>query len=152
MAATGTTKPRPRRWLLHLVVLAVLIGAVVWAGLAFKNTGDTNADAQHKAEQLKSRLTAAGLQSAEVKVLANTFGTDGGIACQGNPDNALLQSDYQTSLSNEAGAGPGNRPVIGDADMAEATSIVIATYCPDNLGAWLKHVRDNLSLQERSTQ
>ena len=36
--------------------------------------------------------------------------------------------------------------------MAEATSIVIATYCPDNLGAWFKHVRDNLSLQERSTQ
>ena len=133
-----------RKWI-YLTVAIALIGLAIGTSVAFTNS-ETNADAQHKAQQLKSRLDKAGLPAPEARVIADTFGTDGGVICR-DPSNALIKAQYQAAISNGAG-GPGQRPVIGDSDVAEAVSLAIATYCPDNLADWLKHVRDDLKLAD----
>jgi hypothetical protein len=148
MTASEGGVPQERRKWIYLGTLVVLVGLAVWGGLVF-HQNQVNADAKNKATQLKSRLEHAGLPAPDAQVIADSLGTDGGIVCQ-NPSDPLVKADYQAAISNGA-SGPGNRPVIGDSDVAEAVSLTIATYCPDNLGSWLKHVRDDLKL-ENTTQ
>jgi hypothetical protein len=146
-AAEGGAGQSTRKWI-YLGTLAVVIGLAVWGGFVF-HWNSVSAEASNKAAQLKTRLENAGLPAPDTKVIADSLGTTGGIVCQ-NPSDPLVKANYQAAISNGA-SGPGNRPVIGDSDVAEAVSLTIATYCPDHLGSWIKHVRDDLKL-ENTTQ
>jgi hypothetical protein len=143
-AAEGGAGQTTRRWI-YLGILAVAIALAVWGGVVF-HWNSVSSAASSKAAQLRTRLENAGLPAPDTQVIADSLGTDGGIVCQ-NPSDPLVKASYQAAISNGA-SGPGNRPVIGDSDVAEAVSLTIATYCPDNLGSWLKHVRDDLKLED----
>jgi hypothetical protein len=145
-ASEGGAGLDTRKWI-YLGTLIVLIGLAIGGGFVF-HWNAVNAEANDKAAQLKSRLEQAGLPAPDQQVIASALGTDGSAVCQ-NPSNPLIKARYQAAISNGA-SGPGNRPIIGDPDVAKAISLVIATYCPDNLGNWLKQVGD-LKL-ENSTQ
>jgi hypothetical protein len=137
-AAEGGAGQDTRKWI-YLGTLIVLVGLVIGGAVVFRQNA-VNADAKNKASQLKSRLESAGLPAPDSQVIADSLGTDGGLVCQ-NPSDPLIKASYQAAISNGA-SGPGNRPIIGDPDVAKAVGLVIATYCPDNLGKWLKNVND----------
>jgi len=143
MTATEGGAPRDRRKLIYIATLVVVLGLGVWGVVAF-HSSVVGSQADSKAQQLKSRLESAGLPAPDTRVIADTLGTNGGMVCQ-DPTNPLIKANYQAAITNGA-AGPGSRPVIGDNDIVEAVSLTIATYCPDQLGNWVKHVRDDLKL------
>lgn len=140
---TGDAPDNKRRWIYvtagALLVVFALIGLFTFSAIR------ENTDAQRKAEQLHSNLIAAGLPAPEPDVIANTLGDDGGSVCQ-DPSSPLIRAKYQASITNGA-AGPGQRPVIGPRDTAEAVGITIATYCPDRLQDYLSHL-DTLKLDD----
>jgi hypothetical protein len=139
MTASEGGVPAARRKWIYLAAVVVLIGLII-GGLAVFHENADNSEAQNKAAQLKSRLEHAGLPAPDTQVIADSLGTTGDLVCQ-DPSNPLVKARYQSAISNGAG-GPGMRPVIADSDVVEAVSLAIATYCPDNLGNWLKQVRD----------
>jgi hypothetical protein len=147
MTAEEGGVPQDRRKWIYLGTLVVLVGLAIWGGFVFHQNA-VNSEAKSKASQLKTRLENAGLPAPDSQVIADALGTNGGQVCQ-DPSDPLIKARYQAAISNGA-TGPGMRPIIGDPDVAKAVSLVIATYCPDNLGNWLKQVSD-LKL-ENSTQ
>jgi hypothetical protein len=139
MTASEGGVPHARRKWIYVASAVVLIGLII-GGLAVFHENAVNSDANSKAAQLKSRLEHAGLPAPDTQVIADTLGTSGDLICQ-DPSNPLIKATYQQAISNGA-SGPGTRPVIADSDVVQAVSLAIATYCPDNLGSWLKQVRD----------
>lgn len=123
------------RRLIYLSVAVVLV-AIAVAGVIVFNQIKSDDEATRKAEQLHSRLVAAGLAAPDAGVIADSLGSDGGLVCQ-DPSSALIKARYRAAISNGA-SGPGNRPVIADSDILEATALAIETYCPDKLAAYLR--------------
>ncbi|MFI6870469.1 hypothetical protein [Nocardia sp. NPDC050406] len=126
------------RRIVYLSVAAVLVAVAVAGVIVFNQVRDDQ-EATHKAEQLRSRLVAAGLAAPDAGVIADSLGTDGGLVCQ-DPSSPLIKARYQAAISNGA-SGPGNRPVIADSAILEATALAIETYCPDELPAYLEQTR-----------
>ncbi|MFF2086903.1 hypothetical protein ACFVVM_24275 [Nocardia sp. NPDC058176] len=133
---TGDAPDRKRRWIYFtagaLLVVFALIGLFTFSEIRH------DAQAQAKAEQLHDNLVAAGLPAPDPRIIANSLGEDGGAVCQ-DPDSPLIKARYQAAISNGA-AGPGQRPVIGSNDSAEAVAQALAVYCPDRLPAYLDHL------------
>ncbi|MFC9968283.1 hypothetical protein [Nocardia ignorata] len=75
----------------------------------------------------------------------SALGDDGGSVCR-DPGSAHLKAKYQAALSNGA-SGPGQRPVIGSKEAAEAVGQAIAVYCPQHLADYRAHL-DTLHLDD----
>jgi hypothetical protein len=131
--------------IIYLVAAVIFVAAAVVAVVLFRHD-QADAQAREKARQLQARFTAAGLPlPADQDDLARMFRTDGGAVCA-DPDSALRKARWNQELSNGA-AGPGQRPVISDDDIARADTLIIDTYCPDQLPGFLSKVR-NLKLDD----
>ncbi|WP_308188336.1 amino acid permease [Nocardia australiensis] len=115
-------------------LVLIVVGVIAFEGI------HNDAEASTRAEQLHDRLVDAGIPAPQPRVIADTLGRDGGLVCQ-DPSLPLIKARYQASVSNGA-SGPGNRPIIGDRDVATAVELAIATYCPDRLGEYLDQVQD----------
>ncbi|MEU5879837.1 hypothetical protein [Spirillospora sp. NPDC047279] len=116
----------------------ILVLIALWAIFAFTATAD-NERALRKAGQLSAQLKAAGLPVPSTDAIVDTFGDDGGMVCA-EPDAALSQARYNMGLSNGA-AHVGSRPVLADKDVAQAETLVIATYCPSELAEFTGHLK-----------
>ncbi|GEM29795.1 hypothetical protein NN3_08020 [Nocardia neocaledoniensis NBRC 108232] len=140
---TGDAPAQKRRWI--YITAGVLLVVFALTGLFTFTAIRENTQANTKAQQLHDNLLAAGLPAPEPTVIANALGDDGGSVCQ-DPSSPLIKAKYQASLSNGA-SGPGQRPVIGPRDTAEAVGLTIAVYCPDRLQDYLSHL-DTLKLDD----
>jgi hypothetical protein len=124
----GHGDPRHHR-ILYLVLAALFVALTVVAAIAYYQHRVDQQD-KGKATELKSRFAAAGLPlPLESDDIARMFRSDGGAVCA-NPDDALAR--WQQGMSNGA-AGPGQRPIISDRDIALADTLIIDTYCPNKL-------------------
>lgn len=129
-AATGAGAPKSTRYTMY-VVLGVAFVALIVVGLLFYRSGEATEEANAKADQLTTELTAAGLQAPSSEVIVQVLGNDGGAVCA-NPNAALNRAASGALLANGA-AGPGIRPVIADSRFVQATVTVIKVYCPGYL-------------------
>ena len=110
-------------WVLGLVFV-VLAGTAL---LAF-STSRNNAQAEEKADQLISELTAAGLRAPSKDQIVPVLGDDGGAVCV-DPVSALGRGALYGMITNGAG-GPGTRPVIADTNVLRGQLLIIKVYCP----------------------
>ncbi|MEV0547624.1 hypothetical protein [Nocardia salmonicida] len=133
---TGDAPYRKRRWI--YITTGVLLVVFALIGLLTFSAIRESTQANSKAEQLHNNLVAAGLPAPEANVIADALGENGGSVCQ-DPTAPMIKAKYQASITNGA-AGPGQRPVIGPRDTAEAVALTIATYCPDRLQDYLSHL------------
>ncbi|MDI2127642.1 hypothetical protein [Yinghuangia seranimata] len=118
-----------RRWI-YIGSVVLLVGLLIGGILAYRDVRQTN-EATDKANELRETLTAAGLPAPSTDTITRTLGTDGGPVCE-DPGKALHNGVDRVGLDNGA-AGPGLRPVIGTARIAQAERIVLQTYCPDKV-------------------
>jgi hypothetical protein len=119
---------------------AVVLVALLVAGLIGFSQAGTSVSANDKANRLATQLEAAGYPVPDHGVIVRTLGTDGGLLCT-DPGNSLVVSQAKIALSNGAG-GPGQRPVISDDLAINAAELAVSVYCPDQLGAFKKAYGD----------
>jgi hypothetical protein len=126
MAGTGNDGWRqPHRWI--ILVLVVVLAAT---GVATYGFAANDAEAQAKAAQLQSELTAAGLRAPQdTEAIARVLGTDGGPVCD-DPGSALRKALADSQLVNGA-AHVGVRPVIAERRVLRGALVVLDVYCPD---------------------
>jgi hypothetical protein len=118
-----------------LIAVMIVIGLVAYRGAKQDNEAD------QKAEQLISKLQAAGVtRLPSTNQVARVLGTDGGSTCQ-DPHNALRKATLFSMIMNGA-AGPGMRPVITDSRVFRGQLAVISVYCPEELPKFQKFVDD----------
>ena len=139
-APNGAGAPKSTRYTIYAVLgLAVL--SLIVVGLLLYRSGEATDEANAKAGQLASELTAAGLQAPSNEMIVQVLGNDGGAVCA-NPNAALNRAASSALLANGA-AGPGIRPVIADSKVVQATVTVIKVYCPGYLEEFQEYA-DNL--------
>ncbi|MBO0845269.1 MAG: hypothetical protein J2P22_07640 [Nocardioides sp.] len=118
-----------------LVVVLMVIGLVAYRGAKHDQEAD------QKAQQLISKLQAAGVQRLpSTHQVARVLGTDGGSVCQ-DPANALRKATLFSMISNGA-AGPGMRPIITDSRLFRGQLAVMSVYCPDELDKVQSFIND----------
>jgi hypothetical protein len=109
-----------------LVAVLIVIGLVSYRG------AKQDQEADQKAEQLISKLQAAGVERLpSTHQVARVLGTDGGSVCQ-DPSHALRKATLFSMIMNGA-AGPGMRPIITDSRLLRGQLAVMSVYCPDEL-------------------
>ncbi|MER6394643.1 hypothetical protein ACFWA9_01780 [Kitasatospora sp. NPDC059973] len=140
---TGTMMASRHRWI-YLGAIVLLVGMLITGLLTYSQLHSTN-EANDKAKQLSSALTAAGYPVPSQSQIVHTLGEDGGAVCE-NPADALNQAQWKYGMSNGAG-GPGQRPVLSDREVVFAESIVLSVYCPDKL-ADIRQKIDDLKLRD----
>jgi Tfp pilus assembly protein FimT len=123
MNASGA-KSHTTTYLVAGIVLLVLTGVAMVAFLSGRN----ERQADEKAAQLHSQLTAAGLPAPSTARIAQVLGDDGGGVCA-DPHNALRRGVLYGMLTNGA-AGPGLRPVIVDNNVLKGQLAIMKVYCP----------------------
>jgi len=126
--------------ILYLVV-GLVLGALLVVGIVAFNRAEDNEAAQAKARQLQATFRHAGLPvPANTKVLVRAFGDDGGPVCElaGNDlPSAILDQQLGTGAS-----GPGARPITADANIPRAEFLVLSTYCPERVPAFVERFKD----------
>lgn len=125
------------------VAIVVVIVALMIAGVAVYRHGKDTREAHAKAQELITKLEAAGYTAPDEDVLVELFGSDGGQAAA-NPDAALLKWEYVAQLGT---AGPAGRAVIIDPDFVKAEEIFLSVYAPDKLDEFEEFV-SGLKLEE----
>jgi hypothetical protein len=125
------------------VTIAVVIVALMVAGVVLYRDQKESAEAQAKAKELIAKLNAVGLKAPSVETAVRLFGSDGGPYAQ-DPDEALTQSQYAWQLGT---GGAVSRPVIIDPQFVKAAEIFVSVYAPDKLAEFQEFV-DGLELQE----
>jgi hypothetical protein len=137
MSATAPTPTEPAGpdhrlmyWIIAgVVVLLAIIGLITYSG------NKQTAEAQQKAQQLVTKLNAAGLRVPEdIDIITRTLGTDGGAVCD-NPASALGRAVFYDQMTNGADF-VGRRPVIVDRRVVTAEALILETYCPDKLAEY----------------
>jgi Tfp pilus assembly protein FimT len=136
--STETQTPRERSWL-YITSLIILAVMVLIALLTF-SSARKNQQAQDKAGQLITALTAAGARTPDKDQIVRVLGDDGGATCD-NPNAALSRATLLSQLSNGA-TGPGARPVIADSRALKGQLLIIEIYCPDELADFQAFVDD----------
>lgn len=136
-----TSPPRERR--ATYITVAAVLAVLLVVGLVVHRSGKTSREAQAKADQLVAALQAEGLRAPSQNALVRVLGNDGGAVCR-NPGQALNKASLLAQLANGA-SGPGARPVIADTRVVRGETLVIKTYCPEQLADFQKVV-DNLDL------
>jgi hypothetical protein len=133
--ATSSRQTRITYIVVGSFVVVLLIAALVW----YRSNKETE-EANQKAAQLQSELTAAGLRAPSQDVLVQVLGDDGGATCA-NPVNALQKGALYGMLTNGAG-GPGIRPIITDNKLVRGQLLIIKVYCPKYLDEFTETVDD----------
>lgn len=135
-AEHGGAPARKRTWV-YIIAGAGLALLLIWGVVVFEGVKD-NAQSRKKADQLINSLNDAGLPAPSKQFIVDTLGTDGGMVCE-DPGSDLALARFNSMLSNGA-SGPGGRPTIGDRQAVAAEGLILATYCPNQLGKFAKHV------------
>lgn len=132
---------RNNRWL-YVTIVAVFAVLLVVALLSY-HTEKATAEAQQKAEQLITRLQAAGFNIPDTErardVVVSLFGTDGGRLCE-DPGSSFMRALLASRLAT--GGGVASRPVIFDRRMFVAEEIALSVYCPSKLPGFREFVAD----------
>ncbi|MEU8816623.1 hypothetical protein [Actinoplanes sp. NPDC048796] len=123
------------------IVFLVLFGTALFA---FSSAHESR-QAQEKAQELQSQLSAAGMRVPPTDQIVRVLGDDGGAVCD-NPGNALRRATLYGLLTNGA-AGPGQRPVIADNKAVQGQLMIIKVYCPQYVEDFQK-VIDDLKLDD----
>lgn len=134
-----------RQRLVVYLVVGVVLGALLVAALLGYRSARSTANAEAKADQLIVGLQQAGARTPARDQVVRLLGEDGGTICA-DPNAALSRALLGTGLANGAG-GPGARPVIAGRTVVRGEALVIETYCPDQLPAFLRYV-DGLRLTD----
>jgi hypothetical protein len=121
---------RTKHTITYIVLGAIFIILAVTALFVFKSA-KTSVEANTKANELISKIEAAGFRAPPKDAVTRTLGDDGGAICQ-DPNSALERAVLNGMISNGA-AGPGQRPVIADSLVVKGESLIISIYCPDKL-------------------
>ncbi|SNY52951.1 hypothetical protein [Paractinoplanes atraurantiacus] len=123
------------------IVFLVLFGTALFA---FSSAHESR-QAEEKAQELQSQLSAAGMRVPTTDQIVRVLGDDGGAVCD-SPGNALRRATLYGLLTNGA-AGPGQRPVIADNKAVQGQLIIIKVYCPQYIEEF-QEVIDDLKLDD----
>jgi len=115
-----------------VILVLVVVALVAW------NSNEETQTAEQKADQLIATLGQAGLRAPSKDQVVRELGDDGGTVCA-DPELAL-QKSIMYGLATNGAAGPGLRPVIGDARLAKGTLAVVKTYCPEELSEFTERI------------
>jgi len=129
-----TTPPESETWRerkIIYIVAAIVVVALLIAGLAVWNSGKSSRQAEQKASQLIAAIEASGGQAPSQDQIVRVYGNDGGAACA-HPVAGLSKAILLSQLVNGAG-GPGIRPVIADRRFVQGQLLVLKIYCPEQL-------------------
>ena len=121
---------RAKQTVTYIVLGSIFIILAVTALFVFKSA-KTSVAANTKANELISRVEAAGYPAPPKDSVTRTLGDDGGAICQ-DPNSALERAVLNGMITNGA-AGPGQRPVIADSLVVQGESLIISIYCPEKL-------------------
>jgi hypothetical protein len=125
-----TMQEKSHTWV--YVVIVVVIVALMVAGVAVRRHEKDNREAHAKAQELITKLEAAGFKAPAEDTIVELFGTDGGAFAE-NPGSGLLQAQLVAQYGN---AGPASRAVIIDKDLLQAGVIILQVYAPEKLAAY----------------
>jgi hypothetical protein len=139
MTTTMETQTRRECSTLYIVI-AVVVGALMIAGLLFYSSAKSTREAEEKADQLIAALEEVGARTPSRDQIVRVLGDDGGATCA-DPNEALNRAILLGQLANGA-AGPGARPVITDNRVVQGQLLIIQVYCPEELGDFQKFVED----------
>ncbi|GID95792.1 hypothetical protein ACFQFC_02290 [Amorphoplanes digitatis] len=104
------------------------------------HSAEESREADAKADQLISELTAAGARAPSQEQIARVLGDDGGAVCA-NAGEALSRGVLYSQITNGA-AGPGQRPVIADSKVVQGQLLIMKVYCPDKVAEFQQVVDD----------
>ena len=130
MSAVQETQTSRERSTIY-IVLAVVVGVLMVAGLIAYRSAKTTEEAQQKADQLIAELENAGARAPSQEAIVRVLGDDGGAVCA-DPNGALSRATLLAQLTNGA-SGPGIRPVIANSRVVQGELLVIKVYCPGEL-------------------
>lgn len=122
------------------IVLGAIFIILIAVGLFVFRSAKSSVEANQKADQLISKITAAGFAAPPKEAITRTLGDDGGSICQ-DPNNALRRAVLNGMITNGA-AGPGQRPVIADSIVVKGEIAVIQIYCPERLADFEQYAND----------
>lgn len=128
----------------YIIAGVVVVALMIIALLTFRS-GKESEQAEQKANQLITALTAAGARAPSQEQVVRLLGDDGGAVCD-DPNGALRKGVLLGQLMNGA-AGPGMRPVIADNRVVKGQLLVLQVYCPDELPRFQEFV-DKLNLSD----
>jgi Tfp pilus assembly protein FimT len=131
----------------YIVAGIVVVALTIIALLTFRS-GKESEQAEQKANQLITALTAAGARAPSQEQVVRLLGDDGGAVCD-DPSGSLRKGLLLGQLMNGA-AGPGMRPVIADKRVVRGQLLVLQIYCPDELPRFQEFV-DRLNLSDTAT-
>ena len=131
----------------YIVSGIVVVALMIIALLTFRS-GKESEQAEQKANQLITALTAAGARAPSQEQVVRLLGDDGGAVCD-DPSGSLRKGILLGQLMNGA-AGPGMRPVIADKRVVRGQLLVLQIYCPDELPRFQEFV-DRLNLSDTAT-
>jgi Tfp pilus assembly protein FimT len=131
----------------YIVAGIVVVALTIIALLTFRS-GKESEQAEQKANQLITALTAAGARAPSQEQVVRLLGDDGGAVCD-DPSGSLRKGILLGQLMNGA-AGPGMRPVIADKRVVRGQLLVLQIYCPDELPRFQEFV-DRLNLSDTAT-
>ena len=131
----------------YIIAGVVVVALMIIALLTFRS-GKESEQAEQKADQLITALTAAGARAPSQEQVVRLLGDDGGAVCD-DPNGSLRKGVLLGQLMNGA-AGPGMRPVIADNRVVRGQLLVLQVYCPDELPRFQEFV-DRLNLSDTAT-
>ncbi len=137
--------PKRKRVITWIVLGAIFVVLVIIAAAVFSHA-KTNVQASNKADQLQSKLTAAGLPVPDKNQIVRVLGNDGGAMCH-DPSSGLEQAQLQQQMYNGAD-GPGARPTISDVDVVQGELIALSIYCPEKVGEFTQQVKNNYKFDD----
>ncbi|MEU4253343.1 hypothetical protein AB0F15_38705 [Amycolatopsis sp. NPDC026612] len=137
MTTVDERSTRGQRTTLYVVV-GIVLGVLLVAGLLLFRSTRTTAEAEAKADQLIARLTQEGARVPSRDQVVRLLGTDGGSICV-DPGAALARATSDSGIANGAG-GPGTRPVLSADTVVRGQLLVIEVYCPDKLAGFQRYV------------
>jgi Tfp pilus assembly protein FimT len=131
MSTVEETSTQRDRRVVYIVIAVALVLLLIIALILFRS-GQSDQQAQDKANQLTAALQKAGVRAVPPQEqIVRVLGNDGGALCK-DPASALRKSILFDQLTNGA-SGPGRRPVIVDSKVFRGQLLVIQIYCPDKL-------------------
>lgn len=136
---TVNMSTRSKHFITYVILGAIFIVLAVTALFVFRSA-KASVEANKKADQLISAITAAGYTAPPKDQITRTLGDDGGSVCA-DPNNALRRAVLNGMITNGA-AGPGQRPVIADSIVVKGEALVISIYCPDKLSDFQEYANN----------
>ena len=109
---TVTEKPSTNENRTVYIVAGIVVVALMIIALLTFRSGKESQQAEQKANQLITALTAAGARAPSQEQVVRLLGDDGGAVCD-DPSGSLRKGILLGQLMNGA-AGPGMRPIIAD--------------------------------------